>query len=50
MLFRSKEKQRAENNDQEFQECQEDKKEEQSFRILRTITEVATRWGSRLAS
>ena len=49
-IYIRKEKQRTENNDQEFQECQEDKKEEQSFRILRTITEVATRWGSRLAS
>ena len=49
-IYNRKGKQRAENNDQEIQEIQEDKKEEQSLRILRTITEVATRWGSRLAS
>ena len=40
-IYNRKGKQRAENNDQEIQE---DKKEEQSLRILRTITEVATRW------
>ena len=49
-IYNRKGKQRAETNDQEIQEIQEDKKEEQTLRILRTITEVATRWDSRLAS
>src|SRR5205823_7078894 len=44
--YNRKGKQRAETNDQEIQE---DKKKKQTLRILRTITEVATRWGSRLA-
>ncbi len=46
-IYNRKGKQRAETNDQEIQE---DKKEEQTLRILRTITKVATRWDSRLAS
>ena len=53
-IYILKEKQKASNDNQDIQDIQDIQEnieeKEQPFRILRTITEVATRWSSRLAS